>query len=397
MSEDQPKFEYRYIQTRPCEWSVFLIFDDESNVWRRVAVFVSEARAKSYAEIEQMRDEWEGDKGGEEGELLCQITARELPASRVTPDRMIRRESIAHTRIERTEEISRAAVALLTREDLAELPAAVIAELSPAAQAVALSPPEPAIEATPVAVKGNTPEPPDDGAEEYPPLPEAIDCATLEPLTALQFKVLSAVLMTRGAETSGVALDKASGVIGASTHTLSLAKKGYIRIRKLGKHRYAYDGLTFGAPRVGVYDSKAGKCVGKYDAPASLPSKAVEHRPAEVAAATKPAQKSEPARVAPISISPSPASKPSHARPTPPNGTRFPIAGDPEHGRSALDADDGRIHVISYLTRKGHTVSLAEGGWRVDGRIKRVDEALELINSYRAKAELPPALASMLA
>lgn len=67
------------------------------------------------------------------------------------------------------------------------------------------------------------------------------------------------------------------------------------------------------------------------------------------------------------------------------------LLGDPAPGRGAADLDDrGKFKVTTYLIRKGHTASAQGQGFRIDGRYYDREEAIELVNSHRAKAELPP-------
>lgn len=67
---------------------------------------------------------------------------------------------------------------------------------------------------------------------------------------------------------------------------------------------------------------------------------------------------------------------------------RMEILGDPAPGRSAADND---FDPKTYLIRKGHTVCLDFGGaLRIDGKRYEGDEVIALVNSHRAKADLPP-------
>jgi hypothetical protein len=61
-----------------------------------------------------------------------------------------------------------------------------------------------------------------------------------------------------------------------------------------------------------------------------------------------------------------------------------------EQERVGVDLDhQGKFKITTYLLRKGHMATAQGVGYRIDGRYHDLDEALEVVNRHRAKADLP--------
>lgn len=108
-----------------------------------------------------------------------------------------------------------------------------------------------------------------DEEDDEDPLPEFVDCATLDPLTPIQFEVFKIIKAAAGEYVSGPTLAEKTRNAGAPTATYSLKNKGYLRSRRLGGGRRAWDVICFGEPRV----------IGKGEHPHSL-----AHRPLDTPA-----------------------------------------------------------------------------------------------------------------
>lgn len=108
---EEAHIEYRSIKTNESEWTVFCLDDREPEWWRVIAVFSSEKRAESYAEIEMMLTE---DNSAEEIGAIADgvhghIPALAEPQSNIIRSHFVRRETIDHTHIERQETVTVAA------------------------------------------------------------------------------------------------------------------------------------------------------------------------------------------------------------------------------------------------------------------------------------------------
>ena len=252
---------------------------------------------------------------------------------------------------------------------------------------------------------------------------EPVNCATLAPLTPLQFKVLNVFVAARGEYVASGEIDKRAGFQGAFAHVAPLRAKGYIRARQMpgmAKNRHAYDIAFFGAPTVlrDGFELRGKKLSGQQRTPAAaaaptIPPSGVDAPPAPAprpaapiiapAAVTPP----PPAPAPPVSAPPEPkksyppvaslrksAAPPPRAPHTPGSlsATQAAFGADGNGGRGP-GADVGRIKVSTYLIRKGHSCSSARGGWQVDGRFMDKDDVLEIVNRHRRAADLPPALA----
>lgn len=75
-------------------------------------------------------------------------------------------------------------------------------------------------------------------------------------------------------------------------------------------------------------------------------------------------------------------------------GMTSELMGDPGAGKSALSKRDAlaELKIVEYLDRRGHQVREYPSGtqFMIDGKICQIKETLELVNKYRAKAELAP-------
>ncbi len=93
------------------------------------------------------------------------------------------------------------------------------------------------------------------------PLPEPVDCATLAPLTPMQFKVFSVMVAARGEYLPSSEIDKRSGIDGSYGSLAGVRDKGYlIRRHAPGrpKNCHIYHVACFGAPRVEESNKGAG-------------------------------------------------------------------------------------------------------------------------------------------
>jgi hypothetical protein len=225
VAENSPGFEYRALGCH-----VFVVRDESPEWWRLVATFGNEARAIDYADMENtFADDTSFDTplGGRD-DSKAPAPAVEPPKSALTTEALIRRESIAHTRIERTEEITRAA------------PAAV----EPPPQTLIIQ--APVIEAKPVAKTKRL-----------------IDASTLPPLTEGQAKVfrgLIAAVAERGERPSFSDISRHCGIAGIAHHLPNLASKGYIENR--GEYGAPdWRPLAEGEPRIDLPTDSRGKAV----------------------------------------------------------------------------------------------------------------------------------------
>jgi hypothetical protein len=66
------------------------------------------------------------------------------------------------------------------------------------------------------------------------------------------------------------------------------------------------------------------------------------------------------------------------------------LGADGNGGAGIERGDRGGIKVSTYLSRRGHTVFPARGGWTVDGKFMDRYDVVDVINAHREKAELPP-------
>lgn len=505
MSErESDHLEYRSIQTGAAEWSVFVVDDRAPNWWQVVAKFASQGRADDYAAMENEfadMSDLEPLQGRED--TRAPHPARQLPPSNLTPQTITRRESIAHTRIEREETVT--TVAEPQRQQI-EAPA-------PASAPEAVLVYEPAPQVDEIIVQVNKLAPPVDEASADDPLPEPVDCATLDDLTRPQMDCLKVLIEARGQYVSTTELVARAGS-SAPGALPALVKKGYVRKRSIGSGRKAYDILFYGAPRlmevwtwkenpsadqspvpvqespenddisdagedvpegladasklepitkrqasifeavgqildVGeiAYESAIAKRSGNTnvgDALWTLEKKGYVERLTEGNRAhytvtaegtptiagprdsrgelvrqwtdeevdgllelapslgdtySKYAEKigrtedavQQKARTMgcfkPSLVTGYAAPKPKRAPVPETSNNTAALMGDPASGRSAAEQD---LNAKTYLLRKGHTCSIAEHGLRVDGKLLDKFEVLDLVNRYRAKAELAP-------
>jgi len=334
-----PAFHYVAVSLSEREHVVFVVHDETPDWWKRVATFGNKARADDYASMENdLTADWDEPLAGREGDDTPAPQMAE-PMSSLKPGELVRRSTLVeHTRIAHQEVVERAPEK------------AVHSNLLPKNEVVA------------GALDGEIIESDDEPTELRP-------AHGLAPLTEQQLRVFTAIRAADGGVQTYLDLARATGVKEGSlpSAVYALMNKGYVRARHLGGNKKAYDVIAEGAP----------VCMDhKLDAAPTPPP--------------KPAPRSAPPKVE------TRVSFPVVRRVEEPKKSDRDLINDhiAKHGVRRFDtADSGMsFNVQEYLTKKGHEVKAKGWGaaWHVDGKRMEYREVIALVNTHRAKADLPP-------
>lgn len=421
MTAATPSLEYLAMPLPGGKHGVFVVSDAAPDWYRLIALFHSKERAEQYAEIEMMSAD--DDSDGQWNEMQRAETANvpiaTCPPSAITVGNFVRREAVGKAAPSTSEEITHAP------NEIKE----IAVETAP--EEITLAPPQS--------------EPTHPSIVDGRPL---VDAATLAPLTSKQAEIFGA--LCRLSKTSGavrarhIAMETSYASVNDALY--SIEKKGFCAHTGDGDHVF-YRPLASGTPNIedtpktghkaawtqeeidGIaqldaskgdsyeaYGKKIGRTVNavtsmaysreifrrelRYPEPVQAkadPPKPVVEKTNGHAVELSPAAKAELARPAPVKPKDKPETRVSSpvvrrvdttALPRAHESVTAELTGDPTPGRSAAD---NAFDPKTYLIRKGHTVSIEFGGrLRVDGKCLERGEVIDLVNSYRVKADLPP-------
>lgn len=390
-TKDSDHIVYRSIPTSEREWSVFVTDDRTPGWWQLVATFANQGRAHDYAEMENdfsdMSDEVEPWRGRED--VRAPHPQWQIPTSRI-----VRRESITHTHIEReeTSSIPKPVVRVVDEDrgldDVAELEATIA-------------------------------EPPKTDSLKVNKL---ADAATLPSLTEKQAKVFLGLSadQTGAGWISYSHLEGLTGISGLNYYLDSLERKGYARnVGERGTPRWC--AAAAGQPRIDdnslVWRAWSEKefaelksvCAGDRDFAgfgkrngrteqaciqqarvrgwyhSEGPGRWPERSERAVPAANEDANHVVAGRPVPLAEKPITRIVRRVDLTERPRSITAELMGDPSR-KSADDTFDTK----AYFIRKGHTVFINTSGYVVDGSHKDQFQVLDLVNSHRMKADLAP-------
>lgn len=426
MNAAAPTLAYLAMPMPDSRFGVFATSSASPEWYRLIALFHNKERADQYAEVEMMflddHDDMDGQWSAMQRAETANAPSAAEPPSAITVGSFVRRESVEIPAAPAPEEIS--------------LPANEIRALPPETASEEITP----APATPTPSAGEEIENVDDR-----PL---VDAVTLAPLTSKQAEIFSALCRlsksSDAVRARHIALETPYASVNDALYALE--KKGFCAHRGEGDYVF-YHPLASGAPNIedapktghkstwtqeeidGIalldaskgdsyeaYGKKIGRSVNAVTSmaysreifrrelryPEPVPAKADRAVAAPAKSnghAISPAVAKELAKPAPVAPRGAPETRilapvvrrVDLTKPRLPDANaerRMEILGDPAPGRSAADND---FDPKTYLIRKGHTVCLDFGGaLRIDGKRYEGDEVIALVNSHRAKADLPP-------